>query len=255
MHMLLIRDGSPCSLLALASVLAWISALFLMEILARTESLFQSGYFRSSSNLHENLLESPHESVSRSSRSRDRLGMRIALCNTPASLANDDHTISDTRKCAAPPRRDSLKCSPHFSLILSSPPPPSLHRFETNSVVGLYFGRRWEIAYTICIVLFIFSGLWAYATVFANSMMVFVPFPGLSAGLKPASTNSTLATVRRARLCVSGSRVCACCSVCACCEVLLRPAYLMSVVCVSVFLFWLCGVLRKRDAEALSRSF
>lgn len=50
-------------------------------------------------------------------------------------------------------------------------------------------------------------------------------------------------------------RVCACCSVCACCEVLLRPAYLMSVVCVSVFFFWLCGALRKRDAEALSRSF
>ena len=108
------------------------------------------------------------------------------------------------------------------SLFPDSPPPLSLslHRFETNSVVGLYFGRRWEIAYTICIVLFIFSGLWAYATVFANSMMVFVPFPGLSAGLKPASTNSTLATVRRARLCVSGSvsvPVAACVLVVKCC--------------------------------------
>jgi hypothetical protein len=71
-----------------------------------------------------------------------------------------------------------------------------LVRFETNSVVGLYFGRRWEIAYTICIVLFIFSGLWAYATVFANSMMTFVPISGLSAGIRPTSSNSTLATVR-----------------------------------------------------------
>ena len=62
-------------------------------------------------------------------------------------------------------------------------------------MVGLYFGRRWEIVYTICVVLFIFSGLWAYATVFANSMMVFVPFPGLSAGFKATSTNSSLATV------------------------------------------------------------
>jgi hypothetical protein len=67
-------------------------------------------------------------------------------------------------------------------------------------VVGLYFGRRWEIAYTICVVLFIFSGLWAYATVFANSMMVFVPFPSLSAGYKATSTNSTLATVSRSAL-------------------------------------------------------
>jgi amino acid permease len=84
-----------------------------------------------------------------------------------------------------------------FCTSLLGIPALILARFETNSVVGLYFGRRWEIAYTICIVLFIFSGLWAYATVFANSMMTFVPFPGLSAGMRPTSTNSTLATVRR----------------------------------------------------------
>ena len=84
-----------------------------------------------------------------------------------------------------------------FCTFLLGIPALILARFETNSVVGLYFGRRWEIAYTICIVLFIFSGLWAYSTVFANSMMTFVPFPGLSAGMRPTSTNSTLATVRR----------------------------------------------------------
>jgi hypothetical protein len=61
-----LRSRCALRLLAVASILAWISALYLMESLARTESLFQSGFFRSS-NLHESLLESPSDNVSRSS--------------------------------------------------------------------------------------------------------------------------------------------------------------------------------------------
>jgi hypothetical protein len=74
------------SLLALASGLAWVSALFLIETLARTESLFQSGYFRNSSTLHESLLESANEPLSRNSRSRDALAVRVSFLTPHAVL-------------------------------------------------------------------------------------------------------------------------------------------------------------------------